>query len=120
MEGMIQPGCRIRLDFERSHQLLLGGRLGWDQFAQRQTLSEKQVAALKRLLARYADQIPDYAAAAERLGLRPPRTEQKVEANCPECGTQLVQREGRAGPFYACPAPTCRYTNSTLPTESAE
>lgn len=40
-----------------------------DQFARRHSLSPRQVAALKRVLAVYRDKIPDYAAKAAELGL---------------------------------------------------
>ena len=40
-----------------------------DQYERRQSLSSRQVAALKRVLAVYKDKIPDYAAKAAALGL---------------------------------------------------
>ena len=40
-----------------------------DQYARRHSLSPRQVAALKRVLAVYKDKIPDYAAQAAALGL---------------------------------------------------
>jgi DNA topoisomerase-1 len=47
------------------------------QLEQRGYLSEKQRAALKRMLYRYKDQIPTFDAAAERLGLNPKRRAKK-------------------------------------------
>lgn len=36
---------------------------------------------------------------------------EKVGESCPECGNELVYREGRFGKFISCSAyPTCRYT----------
>lgn len=46
----------------------------------------------------------------------------QVEEKCPQCGQQLVVKQGRFGPFLACPAyPGCRYTRSlTAPPETAD
>ncbi len=43
------------------------------QFDAKGSLSEKQVAALKKIIVRYADKIPDYAARREELGLSEPK-----------------------------------------------
>jgi DNA topoisomerase-1 len=43
------------------------------QFAGKGTLSEKQVAALKKIVARYAAQIPDYDSIREQYGLPEPK-----------------------------------------------
>jgi hypothetical protein len=53
------------------------------QYKQSHTLSFKQVAALKRLAASYASQIPGYAEKAQQLGLPPPRAPRgaKVKAD---------------------------------------
>ena len=40
-----------------------------DQYARRSSLSPRQVAALRRILVNYREQIPDFDANAERLGL---------------------------------------------------
>ncbi len=45
-----------------------------DQFRRKKSLSPKQVGALKKMLRRYAEQVPSYDARAEELGL-PPRAE---------------------------------------------
>lgn len=42
-----------------------------DQFRRKKSLSPRQVAALKKMLRRYADQVPDYEARAEELHLLP-------------------------------------------------
>ena len=39
------------------------------QFARRKTLTSRQVAALKKMLVSYREQIRDFAARAEKLGL---------------------------------------------------
>ena len=43
------------------------------QFKSKGTLSDRQLAALKKMAARYAAQIPGYAAAQEQFGLPAPR-----------------------------------------------
>ena len=43
------------------------------QFKSKGALSERQLAALKKMAARYADQLPDYASRQEELGLPAPR-----------------------------------------------
>ncbi len=50
------------------------------QFETKGTLSDKQVAALKRIIARYPEQIPDSAAAFERYGITLPRNKKAREA----------------------------------------
>jgi DNA topoisomerase-1 len=37
----------------------------------------------------------------------------ETDETCPKCGTRLVVRTGRRGPFLACPKyPKCRYAKS--------
>jgi hypothetical protein len=43
------------------------------QFKSKGALSDRQLAALKKMAARYADQIPGYAGAMDQLGLLAPR-----------------------------------------------
>lgn len=43
------------------------------QFKSKGALSDRQIAALKKMAARYADQIPNYAQMQDQLGLLPPR-----------------------------------------------
>jgi hypothetical protein len=42
-----------------------------DQFGRKKSLSPKQVGALKKMLRRYADQVPGYDAKLEELNLLP-------------------------------------------------
>ncbi len=44
------------------------------QYAQKKSLSDKQRATLKKMIARYAAQIPDYEQKADEMGLPPPKT----------------------------------------------
>ena len=79
------------------------------QFQQKGNLSERQVAALVKLLSKYSEQIPDFKEKGGSLGgitLQP----QLLEEKCPNCGAPLVQRMGRGRPFIGCSAfPKCRY-----------
>ncbi|WP_372808425.1 type I DNA topoisomerase [Pontiella sp.] len=47
------------------------------QFKGKGSLSDRQLAALKKMAARYADQIPNYAAAQDQYGLPAPRVPKK-------------------------------------------
>lgn len=49
------------------------------QYQQKKSLSDKQVSSLKKMIGRYAAQIPDYAQAAESFGLKMPSTKSKKE-----------------------------------------
>lgn len=89
------------------------------QFESRGTLTEKQAAALRRMLGKYRDQIPDYGQKAVELDLpQSPDAPDAAEAQsrqsnepCPECGAALTLRRSRRGPFYGCSAyPKCRFT----------
>jgi hypothetical protein len=50
------------------------------QFAGKGTLSEKQVAALKKMISRYADQIPGFDQARESYGLPEPKVKKQPGA----------------------------------------
>jgi len=50
------------------------------QFDSKGALSEKQVAALKKLVARYADQIPQYQDARDQYGLPEPKVKKQAGA----------------------------------------
>ena len=41
------------------------------QFKQKRSLSDKQVASLKKMVKRYADQVPDYESLSEKFELGP-------------------------------------------------
>ncbi|MBP5639123.1 MAG: topoisomerase DNA-binding C4 zinc finger domain-containing protein, partial [Victivallales bacterium] len=81
------------------------------QFSQKGSLSDRQVAALKKMLAKYSSQIKNYEERAKADGIgtaaQPPV---QLEERCPDCGAPLVQRMGRGRPFIGCSAfPKCRY-----------
>lgn len=54
------------------------------QFGENKWLSPRQRAALKKMLFRYKEQIPDFDAIVERLGLRKGKTEEKAEEKIEE------------------------------------
>ncbi len=87
------------------------------QFRQKGNLSERQVAALVKLLSKYSEQISDFKEKASSLGgisLQPKQLDEK----CPNCGAPLVQRMGRGRPFVGCSAfPKCRYIAPKKKTE---
>jgi hypothetical protein len=89
-----------------------------EQFNRRGTLSDRQISALRKMLSRYREQIPDAGGL-----LQPPpkaKTAEPVNANCPECGAQLMRRQGRKGEFFGCSTfPKCRYTATSLPAADA-
>ena len=81
------------------------------QYSQKGSLSERQVAALKKMLSKYSSQIRDFENRAKADGIgtasQPPV---QLEERCPDCGAPLVQRMGRGRPFIGCSAfPKCRY-----------
>ncbi|MBR4415522.1 MAG: type I DNA topoisomerase [Victivallales bacterium] len=81
------------------------------QYQQKGNLSDRQLSALKRMLQKYENQIPDFKSRAKAAGIGeaapPPEV---LEERCPECGAPLVKRMGRGRPFIGCSAfPKCRY-----------
>jgi DNA topoisomerase-1 len=93
------------------------------QFAQKGTLSDRQQAALRKLLAKYSAQIPDYAAQPQALGLLAPiAPATSVDAACPQCGAPLLRRTNRrkGTTFFGCSAfPKCRFLCNELPPAAA-
>ena len=89
------------------------------QFAERGSLSSKQVAAIGRLLAKYQDQVSDFEERREKLNLKisaaDPRGEE-TDMTCPDCkSAKLVKKRSRGKTFYGCAAyPECRFTASSL------
>ena len=53
------------------------------QFSRKKTLSSRQVAAMKKLLLSYREQIQDYAARAEKLGLPLSAPEKRTKGSKP-------------------------------------
>ncbi|NOY82250.1 MAG: type I DNA topoisomerase [Kiritimatiellaeota bacterium] len=91
------------------------------QFQRTGSLSERQVQALEKLLARYASQVPGYAEKVQALGLPAPPPELPLPegATCPECSAPLVVRKARGRSFYGCSTfPNCRFAASALPAKA--
>ncbi|NLZ60470.1 MAG: type I DNA topoisomerase [Lentisphaerae bacterium] len=80
------------------------------QYELKADLSERQVAALGKVLGNYTEQIKDFAKYAQELGIMPKQVKQLEGSKCPNCGAALVERMGRGKPFVGCSAfPKCRY-----------
>jgi len=88
------------------------------QFESRKILSDRQIAAAKKVLSRYWRQIPNYEQKARQLDLPPP-ADKPLEAKCPECGQAMVARQARGRTFYGCSAyPKCKHTALNLNADS--
>ena len=100
----VRSGHKTFDDKEFAYSLL-------NQFEQKGNLSDRQVGALKRMLQKYENQIPDFKERAKAAGIgeaAPPP--EMLDEVCPECGAPLVKRMGRGRPFIGCSAfPKCRY-----------
>ncbi|MFA5204387.1 MAG: type I DNA topoisomerase [Lentisphaeria bacterium] len=91
-----------------------------DQYLRRGTLSPRQVEAIKKLVVKYREQVPDFDEASARLGLTIPAPARKLDAKCPDCGEPMMERRRGNRVFYGCSAyPKCRHTASSLPTPDA-
>ena len=84
-----------------------------EQFERRGVLSERQVAALSRVLSKYTGHAADDAGDASGKTAADRRTDEPIGETCPECGAPLVRRMSRRGPFIGCSAyPKCRYSRN--------
>lgn len=85
-----------------------------EQFAAKGQLSERQVAALQKLLGRHAQEIADFDGRADKLGLKP--TTKDTGRMCPDCDDgKLLERNSRGRIFYGCSNyPKCRFTVKNL------
>ena len=87
-----------------------------EQYASRKVLSDRQVAALRGVLGRYADQLPAEAASEfQAEGGAPARPARKaaeaLDEACPECGAKLMRRFFRGRSFIGCSNyPKCKYS----------
>ena len=89
------------------------------QFAEKGALSDRQLAAAKKTIGRYKEQISDFDTKAEKLGLTP-----KVEdtgVKCPKCNEHnLVKRASRGRTFFGCAGyPKCKFLTNDLETVTA-
>jgi DNA topoisomerase-1 len=81
------------------------------QYRQKGSLSERQVAALGKVVSKYPEQIKDYAQRAKAAGIgEPPPPPKLLKETCPQCGAPLITRSSRGRTFTGCSAfPKCRY-----------
>ena len=87
-----------------------------DQFRAKKSLSPRQIAALRRMLPKYSEQIPGFAEKFAKLGIQPKTAPKKLDVACPECGEPMVERQSRRGVFYGCSKyPKCKHTTNELP-----
>ena len=88
------------------------------QWQTKHRLSPRQLAALARVLRKYKDQLANFDARWQELGLTLPDSgpAAATEVVCPSCGAgKLARKHYRGRTFYGCQAyPTCRYTVSSL------
>ena len=87
------------------------------QFAEKGNLSDRQLAAAKKTLAKYKDQIEDFATKAKDLQIVPETEDTGVA--CPECGKNLLKRQSRGRTFFGCSGfPKCKFLTNDLETVS--
>ncbi len=81
------------------------------QYKQKGSLSERQVAALAKVISKYPEQIAEYAGRAKAAGIgEPPPPPKLLAETCPQCGAPLIARSSRGKSFTGCSAfPKCRY-----------
>jgi DNA topoisomerase-1 len=88
-----------------------------DQYRAKKNLSPRQIAALRKTLPKYAEQIPGFAEKSAQLGVQAKAEPKKLDVACPECGKPMVERQSRRGVFYGCSGyPKCKYTTNEPPT----
>ncbi len=111
----VKRGKRVYDDHEFAESLA-------KQFKAKNALSPRQVEALRRMLPKYAAQIPGFAEKSATLGVQAKVEPKKTDAACPECGAPMLERRSRRGVFYGCSNyPKCKHTANELPgAKSAE
>jgi DNA topoisomerase-1 len=88
------------------------------QYKQRGTLSDRQVAALGKLLVKHSEKVENFEALTDGLDLPQSSGGTKVitEIQCPKCeSANLAERQYRNNTFYGCSSyPKCKYSSKTL------
>ena len=83
------------------------------QFKQKQTLSQKQVSALFKVLGKYTDQIQGFEERCKGFSCAPQQKSKEDLGTCPQCGSKLVTRYYRGRSFVGCSGyPNCKYIQS--------
>lgn len=90
-----------------------------NQFKDSNRLSEKQLSVLKRITAKYKDQMADFESRTTGMDLKAPARRQaaeKTDVVCPTCGkANLLKRSSRGRTFYGCADyPKCKFTVNSL------
>ena len=86
------------------------------QFADRSSLSEKQVAAFEKIIMKYKDQIENSEARFKELDIVDAATRNDTGIKCPRCDNEnLGKKNYRGRTFFGCAAyPKCKYTTNSL------
>lgn len=90
------------------------------QFAAKGALSERQVAAFSKALGKYKDQIENFEARCQELGIEVSNGKgpagEETDVTCPKCGqSKMVKKIWRGRTFYGCGAyPKCKYSVNSL------
>jgi DNA topoisomerase-1 len=89
------------------------------QFKQKGQLSDRQVNAYTKVIAKYASQIENFESRVKEIGVEISATKkvaEETDVDCPKCGdAKLIKRSGRKGIFYGCGAfPKCRFLANSL------
>ncbi len=84
-----------------------------EQFQRRKYLSDKQIAALKKVLGHYADSFNEsQKSLIATAGGRTPA--EVLDEMCPECGKPLVRRFARSRSFIGCSGyPKCKFIKNS-------
>jgi DNA topoisomerase I len=78
-------------------------------FANKGSLTPRQLAALKKSVGRYQEKIPAELFPSDIVTAAPAAAEEKTDVKCPKCGELIVKKVGKRGPFYACSGfPKCK------------
>lgn len=83
-------------------------------FANKGSLTPRQLAALKKCVGRYKEKIPAELF-PEGLDSASSGGEEKTDVKCPKCDSPIVKKVGKRGPFYACSGyPKCKNLANSL------
>ena len=84
-------------------------------FANKGSLTPRQLAALKKSVGRYQEKIPAELFPTDLAVAAPSAQEEKTDLKCPKCGELIVKKVGKRGPFYACSGfPKCKNLANSL------
>ena len=86
------------------------------QYEEKGSLSERQVAAFGKVIAKYKDQIDDFESKSKKFGLEEANKGKDTGVTCPDCGkANLVEKKFRGRSFIGCSAyPKCKFSAPSL------